>query len=204
MTKKVNNSRDTDVYGDPVQRNRTLGEEYFEPGGYIRGIKYITEKTTLYSLHKHGYIKTYLFNRLCGAQRFGKLKALNTIGELLDVPLVELWAFPNFGRGCQQDLRKFFEEHHDKFKLKDRHKIVKNKKISDEQIIQSLQERLHNQIFMPEKLNQDRIDALEERIKQKDIEIGRLKLSENEAYKALKLLKKRHDKTKIKTETDHR
>ena len=173
---------------------RTLREKYFDPD-YME-IKYITEDTTLHALRIHGYLPTYLFNRL---YRF------DTIGEVIDTPMIDLMRIPHFGSGCFKKLKVFFEENHDKFKLKG-HKTVLKKKQSCEEKIKVVEAKLkkmeayRSQNVQLKKANElakieydnyykESINNLHEKIKQKDIQIGTLRLSNNEAYKALQALK---------------
>ena len=102
---------------------RTLREKYFDPD-YME-IKYITEDTTLHALRIHGYLPAYLFNRL---YRF------DTIGEVIDTPMSDLMKIPHFGSGSFKKLKVFFEENHDKFKLKGIKPVIKKKQSCEEKM----------------------------------------------------------------------
>ena len=180
---------------------RTLREKYFDPD-YME-IKYITEDTTLYALRIHGYLPAYLFNRL---YRF------DTIGEVIDTPMSDLMKTPNFGSGCLKQLKVFFEENHDKFKLKGLKPVIKKKQSCEEKmkVVEAKLKKMdayRSENIQLKKANQtlknsnelakieydnyykDSLNSLHEKIKQKDIQLGTLRLSNNEAYKALQALK---------------
>lgn len=107
----------------PRSCQQTLRDRYFDPD-YVE-IKYITEDTTLHALWIHGYLSTYLLNRL---HRF------DTIGDVIDTPIIDLMRTPNFGSGCLKQLKAFFEDNHDKFKLKGNKPFLKKKQSCEEKI----------------------------------------------------------------------
>nr|BAR35681.1 hypothetical protein [uncultured Mediterranean phage uvMED] len=178
----------------PRNFQQTLREKYFDPD-YME-IKYITEDTTLHALRIHGYLPTYLFNRL---YRF------DTIGEIIDTPISDLMKIPHFGSGSFKKLIVFFEENHDKFKLKGLKPVIKKKQSCEEKmkVVESKLKKMdayRSENIKLKKANElakieydnyykDSLNSLHEKIKQKDIQIGTLRLSNNEAYKALQALK---------------
>ena len=173
---------------------RTLREKYFDPD-YME-IKYITEDTTLHALRIHGYLTNYLLNRL---YRF------DTIGEVIDTPIGDLMKTRGFGSGCLKQLKVFFEKNHDKFKLKGLKPVIKKKQSCEEKMkvvesklkkmdtyrSENIQLKKANELAKIEYDNyyKDSLNSLHEKIKQKDIQLGTLRLSNNEAYKALQALK---------------
>lgn len=180
---------------------RTLREKYFDPD-YME-IKYITEDTTLHALRIHGYLTNYLLNRL---YRF------DTIGEVIDTPMGDLMKTRGFGSGCLKQLKVFFEKNHDKFKLKGLKPVIKKKQSCEEKmkVVESKLKKMdayRSENIQLKKANQtlknsnelakieydnyykDSLNDLHEKMKQKDIQIGTLRLSNNEAYKALQALK---------------
>jgi len=205
-----------------MSQPKSLRETYFDPD--YKELKYIDEDTTLYALHLHGYISTYLKN---------SLGAFSILGELLDAPIMEISKKArNFGPGCRKELKSFFENNYDKFRLKSGTKnkdksqgkikaLEKKKKKNPELIIKQLSTDLENrnldvaahkslEITLYEEIDalnkstelakkeyddyyKERLKDLNLRIKDKEIQIGTLQLSNNEAYKALKSLKTKID-----------
>jgi len=196
--------------------SRSIRNTYFDPN--YSEIKYITEDTSLYALHLHGYISTFLENRL---------SAFTTIGEVIDSDMVDLMKEPGFGYGCRKELTAFFVENQGKFKLKS-HKAASKKNDKSQDRIKALEkklikyeEELHSQVEEKYKVNdaldscnleltshkglettlyeeietlkkstelakieydnyyKDRIEHLNQLVKDKDIQIGALKLSNN-------------------------
>lgn len=189
----------------------TLREEFFDPD--FMEIKYMTEETTLYALNIHGYISNYLYNRL---------RAYKTVGELIDTPIKDIMSESKFGPGCRKELKSFFSDNNSKFRLKGYKKeITKKKKKNPELIIKQLSTDLENrnldvaahkslEITLYKEIDalnkstelakkeyddyyRERLKDLNLRIKDKEIQIGTLQLSNNEAYKALKSLKTKID-----------
>lgn len=189
----------------------TLREEFFDPD--FMELNYITEETTLYALKIHGYISNYLYNRL---------KAYKNVGELIDTPILDIMSESKFGPGCRKELKSFFSDNNSKFRLKGYKKeITKKKKKNPELIIKQLSTDLENrnldvaahkslEITLYKEIDalnkstelakkeyddyyRERLKDLNLRIKDKEIQIGTLQLSNNEAYKALKSLKTKMD-----------
>jgi len=189
----------------------TLREEFFDPD--FMELNYITEETTLYALKIHGYISNYLYNRL---------RAYKTVGELIDTPIKDIMSESKFGPGCRKELKSFFSDNNSKFRLKGYKKeITKKKKKNPELIIKQLSTDLENrnldvaahkslEITLYEEIDtlnksidlvkkdydnyyKDSFKNLNEKLKVKEIQIGTLQLSNNEAYKALKSLKTKID-----------
>ena len=185
----------------------TLREEFFDPD--FMELNYITEETTLYALEIHGYISNYLYNRL---------KAYKNVGELIDTPILDIMSESKFGPGCRKELKSFFSDNNSKFRLKGYKKAIpKKKKKNPELIIKQLSTDLENrnldvaahkslEITLYEEIDalnkstelakkeyddyyKERLEDLNLRIKDKEIQIGTLQLSNNDAYKALKSLK---------------
>ena len=189
----------------------TLREEFFDPD--FMELNYITEETTLYALKIHGYISNYLYNRL---------KAYKNVGELIDTPILDIMSESKFGPGCRKELKSFFSDNNSKFRLKGYKKAIpKKKKKNPELIIKQLSTDLENrnldvaahkslEITLYKEIDalnkstelakkeyddyyRERLKDLNLRIKDKEIQIGTLQLSNNEAYKALKSLKTKMD-----------
>ena len=160
---------------------KTLRETYFDPD--YKELKYINEDTTLYALHLHGYISTYLVN---------SLSAFSKVGELLDAPIMEISKKArNFGPGCRKELKSFFENNYEKFRLKSG---TKNKDKS-QGTIKALEKKL-------KKYEQELYDLMEDKNNLKDdLENSNLDLTahkslETTLYEEIETLKIETEKAK--------
>lgn len=159
----------------------TLRETYFDPD--YKELKYIDEDTTLYALKIHGYISTYLKN---------SLGAYKTVGELLDAPIMEISKKArNFGPGCRKELKSFFENNYDKFRLKSG---TKNKDKSQGKI-KALEKKLR-------KYEQELYDLMEEKnnlvddLENSNLDITAHKSLETTLYEEIETLKIETEKAK--------
>ena len=155
---------------------KTLRETYFDPD--YKELKYINEDTTLYALHLHGYISTYLVN---------SLSAFSTVGELLDAPIMEISKKArNFGPGCRKEVKSFFENNYDKFRLK----AGPKKKDKSQVTINALEKKLR-------KHEQELYDLMEKKNKLKDalqksnLELTSHKGLETTLYEEIETLRKK-------------
>jgi len=160
---------------------KTLRETYFDPD--YKELKYINEDTTLYALHLHGYISTYLVN---------SLSAFSTVGELLDAPIMEISKkASNFGPGCRKEVKSFFENNYDKFRLK----AGPKKKDKSQVTINALEKKLR-------KHEQELYDLMEKKNKLKDalqksnLELTSHKGLETTLYEEIETLKIETEKAK--------
>ena len=164
-----------------MSQPKSLRETYFDPD--YKELKYINEDTTLYALHLHGYISTYLVN---------SLSAFSTVGELLDAPIMEISKKArNFGPGCRKELKSFFENNYEKFRLKSG---TKNKDKS-QGTIKALEKKL-------KKYEQELYDLMEDKNNLKDdLENSNLDLTahkslETTLYEEIETLKIETEKAK--------
>tara|TARA_R110002050_G_scaffold6657_1_gene27036 strand:- start:605 stop:1273 length:669 start_codon:yes stop_codon:yes gene_type:complete len=164
-----------------MSQPKSLRETYFDPD--YKELKYINEDTTLYALHLHGYISTYLVN---------SLSAFSTVGELLDAPIKEISKKArNFGPGCRKELKSFFENNYEKFRLKSG---TKNKDKS-QGTIKALEKKL-------KKYEQELYDLMEDKNNLKDdLENSNLDLTahkslETTLYEEIETLKIETEKAK--------
>jgi hypothetical protein len=164
-----------------MSQPKSLRETYFDPD--YKELKYINEDTTLYALHLHGYISTYLVN---------SLSAFSKVGELLDAPIMEISKKArNFGPGCKKELKSFFENNYDKFRLKSG---TKNKDKS-QGTIKALEKKL-------KKYEQELYDLMEDKNNLKDdLENSNLDLTahkslETTLYEEIETLKIETEKAK--------
>lgn len=164
-----------------MSQPKSLRETYFDPD--YKELKYINEDTTLYALHLHGYISTYLVN---------SLSAFSTVGELLDSPIKEISKKArNFGPGCRKELKSFFENNYEKFRLKSG---TKNKDKS-QGTIKALEKKL-------KKYEQELYDLMEDKNNLKDdLENSNLDLTahkslETTLYEEIETLKIETEKAK--------
>mgnify|MGYP003643628418 FL=1 len=164
-----------------MSQPKSLRETYFDPD--YKELKYINEDTTLYALHLHGYISTYLVN---------SLSAFSKVGELLDAPIMEISKKArNFGPGCRKELKSFFENNYDKFRLKSG---TKNKDKS-QGTIKALEKKL-------KKYEQELYDLMEDKNNLKDdLENSNLDLTahkslETTLYEEIETLKIETEKAK--------
>ena len=164
-----------------MSQPKSLRETYFDPD--YKELKYINEDTTLYALHLHGYISTYLVN---------SLSAFSKVGELLDAPIMEISKKArNFGPGCRKELKSFFENNYEKFRLKSG---TKNKDKS-QSIIKALEKKL-------KKYEQELYDLMEDKNNLKDdLENSNLDLTahkslETTLYEEIETLKIETEKAK--------
>ena len=164
-----------------MSQPKSLRETYFDPD--YKELKYINEDTTLYALHLHGYISTYLVN---------SLSAFSKVGELLDAPIMEISKKArNFGPGCRKELKSFFENNYEKFRLKSG---TKNKDKS-QGTIKALEKKL-------KKYEQELYDLMEDKNNLKDdLENSNLDLTahkslETTLYEEIETLKIETEKSK--------
>ena len=164
-----------------MSQPKSLRETYFDPD--YKELKYINEDTTLYALHLHGYISTYLVN---------SLSAFSTVGELLDAPIMEISKKArNFGPGCRKEVKSFFETNYDKFRLK----AGPKKKDKSQVTINALEKKLR-------KHEQELYDMMEKKNKLKDaLQKSNLKLNshkglETTLYEEIETLKIETEKAK--------
>ena len=164
-----------------MSQPKSLRETYFDPD--YKELKYINEDTTLYALHLHGYISTYLVN---------SLSAFSKVGELLDAPIMEISKKArNFGPGCRKELKSFFENNYEKFRLKSG---TKNKDKS-QGTIKALEKKL-------KKHEQELYDLMEDKNNLKDdLENSNLDLTahkslETTLYEEIETLKIETEKAK--------
>ena len=164
-----------------MSQPKSLRETYFDPD--YKELKYINEDTTLYALHLHGYISTYLVN---------SLSAFSTVGELLDAPIKEISKKArNFGPGCRKEVKSFFENNYEKFRLKSG---TKNKDKS-QGTIKALEKKL-------KKYEQELYDLMEDKNNLKDdLENSNLDLTahkslETTLYEEIETLKIETEKAK--------
>ena len=164
-----------------MSQPKSLRETYFDPD--YKELKYINEDTTLYALHLHGYISTYLVN---------SLSAFSKVGELLDAPIMEISKKTrNFGPGCRKELKSFFENNYEKFRLKSG---TKNKDKS-QGTIKALEKKL-------KKYEQELYDLMEDKNNLKDdLENSNLDLTahkslETTLYEEIETLKIETEKAK--------
>jgi ribosomal protein L9 len=164
-----------------MSQPKSLRETYFDPD--YKELKYINEDTTLYALHLHGYISTYLVN---------SLSAFSKVGELLDAPIMEISKKArNFGPGCRKELKSFFENNYEKFRLKSG---TKNKDKS-QGTIKALEKKL-------KKYEQELYDLMEDKNNLKDdLENSNLDLTahkslETTLYEEIETLKIETEKAK--------
>ena len=164
-----------------MSQPKSLRETYFDPD--YKELKYINEDTTLYALHLHGYISTYLVN---------SLSSFSKVGELLDAPIMEISKKArNFGPGCKKELKSFFENNYDKFRLKSGPK----KKDKSQVTINALEKKLR-------KHEQELYDLMEKKNKLKDalqksnLELTSHKGLETTLYEEIETLKIETEKAK--------
>ena len=164
-----------------MSQPKSLRETYFDPD--YKELKYINEDTTLYALHLHGYISTYLVN---------SLSAFSTVGELLDAPIMEISKKArNFGPGCRKEVKSFFENNYDKFRLK----AGPKKKDKSQVTINALEKKLR-------KHEQELYDLMEKKNKLKDalqksnLELTSHKGLETTLYEEIETLKIETEKAK--------
>ena len=164
-----------------MSQPKSLRETYFDPD--YKELKYINEDTTLYALHLHGYISTYLVN---------SLSFFSKVGELLDAPIMEISKKArNFGPGCKKELKSFFENNYDKFRLKSGPK----KKDKSQVTINALEKKLR-------KHEQELYDLMEKKNKLKDalqksnLELTSHKGLETTLYEEIETLKIETEKAK--------
>ena len=164
-----------------MSQPKSLRETYFDPD--YKELKYINEDTTLYALHLHGYISTYLVN---------SLSAFSKVGELLDAPIMEISKKArNFGPGCRKEVKSFFENNYEKFRLKSG---TKNKDKS-QGTIKALEKKL-------KKYEQELYDLMEDKNNLKDdLENSNLDLTahkslETTLYEEIETLKIETEKAK--------
>ena len=164
-----------------MSQPKSLRETYFDPD--YKELKYINEDTTLYALHLHGYISTYLVN---------SLSAFSTVGDLLDSPIKEISKKArNFGPGCRKEVKSFFENNYEKFRLKSG---TKNKDKS-QGTIKALEKKL-------KKYEQELYDLMEDKNNLKDdLENSNLDLTahkslETTLYEEIETLKIETEKAK--------
>jgi ribosomal protein L9 len=164
-----------------MSQPKSLRETYFDPD--YKELKYINEDTTLYALHLHGYISTYLVN---------SLSAFSTVGELLDAPIMEISKKArNFGPGCRKEVKSFFENNYDKFRLK----AGPKKKDKYQVTINALEKKLR-------KHEQELYDLMEKKNKLKDalqksnLELTSHKGLETTLYEEIETLKIETEKAK--------
>ena len=164
-----------------MSQPKSLRETYFDPD--YKELKYINEDTTLYALHLHGYISTYLVN---------SLSAFSTVGELLDSPIKEISnKARNFGPGCRKEVKSFFENNYDKFRLK----AGPKKKDKSQVTINALEKKLR-------KHEQELYDLMEKKNKLKDalqksnLELTSHKGLETTLYEEIETLKIETEKAK--------
>ena len=164
-----------------MSQPKSLRETYFDPD--YKELKYINEDTTLYALHLHGYISTYLVN---------SLSAFSKVGELLDAPIMEISKKArNFGPGCRKELKSFFENNYEKFRLKSG---TKNKDKS-QGTIKALEKKL-------KKYEQELYDLMEEKNNLKDdlensnLDVTAHKSLETTLYEEIETLKIETEKAK--------
>ena len=164
-----------------MSQPKSLRETYFDPD--YKELKYINEDTTLYALHLHGYISTYLVN---------SLSAFSKVGELLDAPIMEISKKArNFGPGCRKEVKSFFENNYDKFRLK----AGPKKKDKSQVTINALEKKLR-------KHEQELYDLMEDKNNLKDdLENSNLDLTahkslETTLYEEIETLKIETEKAK--------
>ena len=164
-----------------MSQPKSLRETYFDPD--YKELKYINEDTTLYALHLHGYISTYLVN---------SLSAFSKVGELLDAPIMEISKKArNFGPGCKKELKSFFENNYDKFRLKSG---TKNKDKS-QGTIKALEKKL-------KKYEQELYDLMEDKnnlkhhLENSNLDLTAHKSLETTLYEEIETLKIETEKAK--------
>ena len=160
---------------------KTLRETYFDPD--YKELKYINEDTTLYALHLHGYISTYLVN---------SLSAFSKVGELLDAPIMEISKKArNFGPGCRKELKSFFENNYEKFRLKSG---TKNKDKS-QGTIKALEKKLKKYEQELYDLMEDK-NNLEHHLENSNLDLTAHKSLETTLYEEIETLKIETEKAK--------
>lgn len=164
-----------------MSQPKSLRETYFDPD--YKELKYINEDTTLYALHLHGYISTYLVN---------SLSAFSKVGELLDAPIMEISKKArNFGPGCRKELKSFFENNYEKFRLKSG---TKNKDKS-QSIIKALEKKLKKYEQELYDLMEDK-NNLEHHLENSNLDITAHKSLETTLYEEIETLKIETEKAK--------
>ena len=164
-----------------MSQPKSLRETYFDPD--YKELKYINEDTTLYALHLHGYISTYLVN---------SLSAFSKVGELLDAPIMEISKKArNFGPGCRKELKSFFENNYEKFRLKSG---TKNKDKSQGKI-KALEKKLKKYEQELYDLMEDK-NNLEHHLENSNLDITAHKSLETTLYEEIETLKIETEKAK--------
>ena len=164
-----------------MSQPKSLRETYFDPD--YKELKYINEDTTLYALHLHGYISTYLVN---------SLSAFSKVGELLDAPIMEISKKArNFGPGCRKEVKSFFENNYEKFRLKSG---TKNKDKS-QSIIKALEKKLKKYEQELYDLMEDK-NNLEHHLENSNLDITAHKSLETTLYEEIETLKIETEKAK--------
>ena len=164
-----------------MSQPKSLRETYFDPD--YKELKYINEDTTLYALHLHGYISTYLVN---------SLSAFSKVGELLDAPIMEISKKArNFGPGCRKELKSFFENNYEKFRLKSG---TKNKDKS-QGTIKALEKKLKKYEQELYDLMEDK-NNLEHHLENSNLDITAHKSLETTLYEEIETLKIETEKAK--------
>ena len=164
-----------------MSQPKSLRETYFDPD--YKELKYINEDTTLYALHLHGYISTYLVN---------SLSAFSKVGELLDAPIMEISKKArNFGPGCRKELKSFFENNYDKFRLKSG---TKNKDKS-QGTIKALEKKLKKYEQELYDLMEDK-NNLEHHLENSNLDLTAHKSLETTLYEEIETLKIETEKAK--------
>ena len=164
-----------------MSQPKSLRETYFDPD--YKELKYINEDTTLYALHLHGYISTYLVN---------SLSAFSKVGELLDAPIMEISKKArNFGPGCRKELKSFFENNYEKFRLKSG---TKNKDKS-QSIIKALEKKLKKYEQQLYDLMEDK-NNLEHHLENSNLDVTAHKSLETTLYEEIETLKLETEKAK--------
>ena len=164
-----------------MSQPKSLRETYFDPD--YKELKYINEDTTLYALHLHGYISTYLVN---------SLSAFSTVGELLDAPIKEISKKArNFGPGCRKEVKSFFENNYEKFRLKSG---TKNKDKS-QGTIKALEKKLKKYEQELYDLMEDK-NNLEHHLENSNLDITAHKSLETTLYEEIETLKIETEKAK--------
>ena len=164
-----------------MSQPKSLRETYFDPD--YKELKYINEDTTLYALHLHGYISTYLVN---------SLSAFSKVGELLDAPIMEISKKArNFGPGCKKELKSFFENNYEKFRLKSG---TKNKDKS-QGTIKALEKKLKKYEQELYDLMEDK-NNLEHHLENSNLDLTAHKSLETTLYEEIETLKIETEKAK--------
>lgn len=164
-----------------MSQPKSLRETYFDPD--YKELKYINEDTTLYALHLHGYISTYLVN---------SLSAFSKVGELLDAPIMEISKKArNFGPGCRKELKSFFENNYEKFRLKSG---TKNKDKS-QGTIKALEKKLKKYEQELYDLMEDK-NNLEHHLENSNLDLTAHKSLETTLYEEIETLKIETEKAK--------